>query len=133
MPTRFQIFSSPGLMARFDGCGPMRGERRSAASVTPPPSAAGALPRLLLACGCGAGGCGVFGVGPLKMSVGAVPGGGAVVDTGRPEIPSGLPPTGSPFGESDSPPGAVVGGAVNGSTLDCDSMRGETPRNVRLF
>ena len=62
-----------------------------------------------------------------------MPGGTLVVGTGRPVIPSGFPPTGSPFGERDNPPAAVVDGVVNGSRFDCDSMRGETPRNVRLF
>src|SRR6476659_10783343 len=132
IPTTVQVLCSPDLIESVDGCGDMRGERRNAASSLSV-IALDAAVSLLSGVEVDASPCGT-GFGLLNGSVGPVPGGGA-----NPEgCVTGTLPSLSGTACASLLPGrlncwrlAAVG--VNGSIVLCDSMRGVTPRNVRLF
>src|SRR6266852_242747 len=91
IPTTLQIFSSPGLIGRLDGCGARRGDKRSAASSGSAVAAAAAtnvVDDSLAPCACGRGDCGCGGgggrglPGRLNGFVGAVPTGGGPITGG---------------------------------------------------
>src|SRR5687768_13177132 len=136
-------------MAMVIGCGAMRGANRSSTSSDIAAALAIVMPAGSLlsrfawgddgGCGCGWG-CGLRRNG----SVGALPdggtncpggGGGGTTCTGPCALPGLMPMP--PVLNCPGAGGVVAvtgrGAGVNGSTLDCDSMRGVTPRKVRLF
>src|SRR4051812_40620155 len=146
MPTRDQIFSSPGLSDRFAGCGPILGDSFSAASGGNALAAARATATgegdWRLPCEGGrTGDCGFAWTGAA--------GGGCVVPGCAngfvgPDPPTGTitPGTGTGFVALVSsmftllvlPENwSVVRGVVNGSPGTRDSMRGDTPRKVMLL